>query len=197
MRKIRPILSWILVIAIFVTNVDYVRATSTPNVNANEVITEDTSAGNVTDGDVSEENEQGEDVSNGGVSENDISEGDASFIDVSGDDGSAEDVPINEADSEMTTDSNVSYSGEISGLTWQITSEGVLTISGEQTTGSNPIEPSWPNLHWLEYKQYITSAIITAKDVTSTSCWFNDCENMSEIDISEFDSSLVTDMSYL
>ena len=94
-----------------ITNVDYVRATTTaPNIGAEDVVTEDISVGDVTDGDVSEGNDNDFES---GVSENDILEGDSSYIDVAAE------------------TSGITRSKECSGLKWELTSEGVLTISGE------------------------------------------------------------------
>ncbi len=182
MRKARRVISWILVMAMVITNVDYVRATGGSNISAGDVVTGDVSVGDATEGDVSEGNDF-----ESGVSENDISEGDSSFIDVSGD-NIVVDEPVNEVNLSATAESTVLYSGSESGVNWQITSDGVLTISGEQTAGSDPITASW-----LEYKESITSAVITATNITSTARWFSE-SNVSSIDMSKFDTSKVTSM---
>ncbi len=95
----------------------------------------------------------------------------------------------------------VLYSGEESGVTWEITSDGVLNISGEKTAGMpNPRVAKWIRL----YKGKFSKIVVTAKNIDSTAGWF-DCSNsldvgiegdfIKEIDLSAFDASQVTDMS--
>lgn len=151
-------------------------------------MTEGISANDVSDGNVNNENEQDKDVSTSGVSENDISEGDASFIDVS--ENIVVDVSVNEADSAVVADSSVLYLGSESGVNWQITSDGVLTISGEQEAGTEPIATAW-----YEYRSEVTKVVANAKGMTSTSHWFSGLTFVTEYDFSNLDTSKVTDMS--
>ena len=83
-------------------------------------------------------------------------------------------------------------SGTYYGMDWVIDGTGKLTISGAYT-GVTASE----DVRWKEYKDSVTSAKVTATDVTSTEKWFQGMINLASVDLSEFDTSQVTDMSWM
>ncbi len=114
-----------------------------------------------------------EEISIGDVVEQSVSEGDMSVSD--------------------TADITVLHSGEQYGVTWEITSDGVLTISGKKTADiTTSITPEW-----REYETEFTKAVVTAENIHSTSKWFSGCSMLNTIDLSNFDTSQITDMSYM
>ena len=150
MKKARRMLAWALVVALGLTNVDYVRA---EEISGKEYKTE---------ADASE-----------------VSGGDEAKI-YSMSSGTSDDP-----DEDIT----VLYSGSESGVTWEITSNGVLTISGEKTEGTPSIKPQW------RAEDSFTKVVITAKNIDSTNYWFAFCDSITEFEMSGFDTSNVTDMS--
>ena len=82
--------------------------------------------------------------------------------------------------------------GTYRGMDWVIDGEGMLTISG---TYDYDDSENWREATWLEYSSFIKSAKVTAKEVKSTDYWFSYCEELISVDMSEFDTSNVTDMS--
>ncbi len=85
----------------------------------------------------------------------------------------------------------ITASGTYCGLTWTINELGGLTITGEYTVAESTEAP------WLAYAEQITSAKVTATDVTSTFKWFFGMINLNSVDLSEFDSSKVNNMGYM
>lgn len=81
-------------------------------------------------------------------------------------------------------------SGQDYGLSWSITEGGVLTIAGSMDEGTNAI--IFPK--WSAYADKVTSAIVTAQNVTTTCSWFSRCTNLTEVDFSGFDTSRLESM---
>ncbi len=81
-------------------------------------------------------------------------------------------------------------SGTYYGMDWVISGDGVLTISGVY-------DNSAVGTSWSDYQDVVTSAKVTATGVKSTHWWFYDMENLTSVDLSEFNTSQVTDMSYM
>ncbi|MCC8168751.1 MAG: BspA family leucine-rich repeat surface protein, partial [Clostridiales bacterium] len=80
-------------------------------------------------------------------------------------------------------------------LSWYIDSDGVLTIegTGDYAQGETDAEYSaTPN--WWNYREYITSAVVSVSGITSTECMFFECYNMTSVDLSGMDTSSVTTM---
>lgn len=102
----------------------------------------------------------------------------------------------NTAKAETTETENFNGASGISGaLTWNITTEGHLTIEGN---GDYREDVSWENLpEWLEYKQYIKTATVNVQNITSTIFMFLDCSNLTDINLTNLDTSNITDMSYM
>ncbi|MCM1111867.1 MAG: BspA family leucine-rich repeat surface protein [Muribaculum sp.] len=88
-----------------------------------------------------------------------------------------------------SADVAVLYSGSESGVTWKITSDSVLTISGEKLADTPKLR-----MRWLERQNDFTKVVITAGNIDSTVGWFEGCSNITEIDLSGFDTGTVTDM---
>ncbi len=166
MKYIKRTMAWLLAVTMLVTSVDYVQAAEAPK---------QTVSGNEATGD-------GFDVTAGDVSEGDVLEGDVSWGNIIEDS-----VPIRYG---FSSSGEVLYSGTEAGITWSITSDGLLTIEGEYDaeSGESITRP------WLTYKTQIKTAVVTAKNVQDTIRWFEGCTNLTEIDLSGFDTSTVTSM---
>ena len=98
------------------------------------------------------------------------------------------------------TSSDIIASGNWRGMDWVIDGDGLLTVSGEYAYEGNEKE----NPPWLAYANpsngYTSSirrARITPYGVKSTYRWFYGCLYLTEIDLRNFDTSSVTDMSYM
>lgn len=176
-KQMKSILAWVLAIAMTFANVDVVSAAVVVE-SVEDAVVEDVSVNDVT----------GSAISGGDVSEGDVTNGDVSQGDITGGDA-FETAPV----MDTALAANVLYSGEMNGIIWQITDDGVLTIGGEDTSEA-ALNDDMP---WLEYRNSITKVVITAKNVKDTYKWFYSCANITEIDLSEFETSSVTDMSYM
>lgn len=79
--------------------------------------------------------------------------------------------------------------GSYKDVTWVIDADGKLTVEGSgdfcEYGGIRP---------WYGNKNKIKSAVIKLKNTTSTQEMFSGCSNLTEIDMSEFDTSHVTNM---
>ncbi len=106
------------------------------------------------------------------------------------DGGEYHEFPLLSESVELYGKNGIWYSGTESGITWEITYGGVLTIAGEKTA----VEPNPDGSAWKAYKDKFTKAVVTAKNVESASGWFEDCDRLTEVDLSGFDTSQVTDM---
>lgn len=84
-------------------------------------------------------------------------------------------------------------SGQDYGLSWSITAGGLFTIAGSMDEGTNDI--IFPK--WNEYADKVTSAVVTAQNVTTTCFWFSKCSNLTEIDFSGFDTSRLECMRHM
>lgn len=84
------------------------------------------------------------------------------------------------------------YSGMVGAITWEIASDKVLYISGQDLTDFGEGHESYP---WHGYKEYFNKAVVDAEFVQNTSYWFDGCDNLQEVDFSQFDSSDVGDVS--
>ncbi len=80
-------------------------------------------------------------------------------------------------------------------ITWQIDGNGNLAIEGE----GNLLEKSDNSYEtpWYPYRDTITSAKITVKNMTNAYRLFRGCENMASVDVSDFDTSQITNMGYM
>ncbi|MBR4758710.1 MAG: BspA family leucine-rich repeat surface protein, partial [Lachnospiraceae bacterium] len=71
-------------------------------------------------------------------------------------------------------------------LTWNIDKWGHLSISGKG---------DYEKAGWLEYRSLIESAEVHVSDITSTKNMFYYLYDLVEVDVSDLDTSMVTDMS--
>ncbi len=119
-----------------------------------------------------------------------VSQGDCSTVSVSDNQVTEGNVLIRYG---LSSSEEVLYSGTEAGITWSITSDGLLTIEGEYDaeSGESITRP------WLTYKTQIKTAVVTAKNVKSTGSWFAGCTNLAEIDVKGLDTSAATSMSYM
>ncbi len=83
-------------------------------------------------------------------------------------------------------------SGADGDITWVIDADGKLTISG---TGDFSLRPDNNNYLWNNYLLQITSAEVNLTGMTDASRMFSGCQNLESVDMSNFDTSNVTDMS--
>lgn len=72
-------------------------------------------------------------------------------------------------------------------MTWSIDSNGLL-----QVTGSGDYSGWEPD--WTQYTSDIKTAKIKVNDITSLEGFFEGCENLTQVDISELDTGKVTNM---
>lgn len=79
-------------------------------------------------------------------------------------------------------------SGTYYGMDWNISGDGLLTISGEYDETNE-------GTSWYGQREHIKGVKVTATNVKSTKEWFFDCYNLVSADFNEFDTSQVTDMS--
>lgn len=83
-------------------------------------------------------------------------------------------------------------SGTSRDLEWTIDSDGLLTITGE-----GAFSPSANGPEWLDYADYIKSAQVNVRGITDTMQMFKGCYNMTEIDLSNFDTSNIKYMNQM
>ena len=85
----------------------------------------------------------------------------------------------------------VVYSGIDGDLSWSIDTDGHLTISGN---GDYEERDYFSTTGWLAHKNEIKSATVNVSGIANASYMFSECENMTSIDLTNFDTSSVTDM---
>ncbi len=71
-------------------------------------------------------------------------------------------------------------------ITWVIDADGKLTVTG---TGDFAEYPGRTKAPWYGYHDRIASAKINIADMTSASCMFYECYNITAVDLSGFDTS--------
>ena len=94
------------------------------------------------------------------------------------------DVPSIAAD-----DQKILWEGISGDITWKIDSNGLLSLTGvgDYELTRNGVPP------WYPHAMYITSAEINITEITNTS-WMFFCCNLTSLDLSNLDTSQVTDM---
>lgn len=83
-------------------------------------------------------------------------------------------------------------SGSSNNISWQIDKEGRLTLTGSGDYGSTDSTPPW-----YQYREEITSAKVSITGLTSTQNMFAECINLKSVDLSDFDTSQVTNMCWM
>ena len=114
--------------------------------------------------------------------------------------------PEEEQDSDQDGEERVSLdeegniaSGEINEkyghIKWVIDSEGTLTVTG---TGDLSYQHDYgSNIPWYPYRESIVNAKISVSGMKNASFMFYGLKNMTNLDISEFDTSAVTNMNHM
>ncbi|MCR5339118.1 MAG: DUF285 domain-containing protein [Lachnospiraceae bacterium] len=107
----------------------------------------------------------------------------------------SEKVPAGEADGrteEIAAENgteDIAAQSQDGGILWRIDSEGTLYLSG---TGSIEDETDVPA--WITYSDDIKKAVVSVSAVPSMNHWFNECDGLTEIDFSNADLSMTTDI---
>ncbi len=81
-------------------------------------------------------------------------------------------------------------SGVNGNVTWVLNADGKLTV-----TGTGKIKPYYSSAPWYDVRDSIVSAEVQVTGTTDAANLFRDCSNLVSIDLSGFDTSVITDMS--
>ncbi len=111
-----------------------------------------------------------------------------------------ESILLDASEEVSENDVEILYEGKDGDLDWSIDSNGHLLIVG---TGDYEVEEvvdedGFDTLQygdWSEYASEITSATVSVNDITTAKNMFGGQYNLEEIDFTNFDTALVTDMS--
>lgn len=98
---------------------------------------------------------------------------------------------------DIPTGDHILYSGELHGIVWYIDKDGVLTITGTNTSDKVEIteeDTTETIAPWLAHSGEYTKVVINAKNVKTTYGWFL-LEDIEEVDMSNWDTSSVEDMT--
>jgi len=99
---------------------------------------------------------------------------------------------------DIPTGDHILHSGELHGIVWYIDKDGVLTITGTNTSNQVELEED-ATLEsvapWSVYSDEYTKVVINAKNVKTTYGWFLLNTEITEIDMSKWDTSTVEDMT--
>lgn len=119
--------------------------------------------------------------------------------------GLTKSVTLNKAKaSSFPEDENLLVEGKSGDLNWKIDLNGKLTITGTGNYELQDMEVYNSSLGtytehdmptWAEYRNYITSAVVKVKGLTSTKNMFKMCRSMKSVNMSGTDTSKVTNMS--
>lgn len=94
-----------------------------------------------------------------------------------------------QAEGDPAEEPKIPDNGIDGGVIWSIDENGQLILTGD---GDYEGEPDW-----LKYNSEIISAVVTVTNMTSTNKMFYDCNKLTSIDVSRFDTSKVTDMYFM
>ena len=94
---------------------------------------------------------------------------------------------------EITPD--ILYQGKDGNLDWKIDKSGTLTIDG--TGDYKGEEPIYSRPEWTMYAHSVKNATVNVKGITKTKDMFWGCEKMAGANLTQLDTSQVTDMSYM
>ena len=99
---------------------------------------------------------------------------------------------------DIPTGDHILYSGELHGIVWYIDKDGVLTITGTNTSDKVEIteeDTTETIAPWLAHSGEYTKVVIDAKNVKTTYGWFLLETDITEVDMSNWDTSSVEDMT--
>ena len=84
-------------------------------------------------------------------------------------------------------------------ITWIIDADGELTVEGRGDLSEDNIRinNSYERIPWYPYKDTITSARIKVTGMKNAASLLYSCKNMTSVDLSEFDTSQVTNMYHM
>ena len=88
----------------------------------------------------------------------------------------------------MAKAAEIVHSGIDVDLEWSIDSEGCLKISGSG---------DYSSCEWTSYYNEIKTAVVDVDNITSTRYMFDGCSKLTSLDLTNFDTSNVTNMSYM
>jgi surface protein len=88
-------------------------------------------------------------------------------------------------------------SGSYGDTTWVIDANGKLTVEGIGEVAEHKSLFGHRTMPWFIYHKFIISAEITVTGMKDASFLFYGCENITSIDVTNFDTSKVTDMDYM
>ena len=80
------------------------------------------------------------------------------------------------------------HSGESGNLKWSIDDEGRFLIEGDG---------DYVSRNWISYRNDIKTAVVKVKNSSSLYMMLDGCENLESVDLSELDTSKVTNMGYM
>ena len=95
---------------------------------------------------------------------------------------------------------SIPCSGTYYGMMWSIDADGDFLIEGEDIRTGNYDEVCGDHINlpdWSKYSNYIKTAVVKATNVKSMSSWFANCTNLTEVDLSELNTSNVLLMSFM
>ncbi|MDE6662915.1 MAG: BspA family leucine-rich repeat surface protein [Lachnospiraceae bacterium] len=109
---------------------------------------------------------------------------------------------INYVNGSLTISREILYQGISGALTWTIDYKGKLTIEGDGDYNASSGSPYGEGIRvppWCEYSysELIKSAEINVTGITTTKYMFCGCRWLQRIDMTNFDTSSVTDMSHM
>lgn len=85
------------------------------------------------------------------------------------------------------------YKEDGNNITWVIDKDGKLTVEGTGDFASIDVSSNG-RASWIASREYIQSAVIHVKNTKNASWMFEGCSNLKSLDLSDFDTSQVTDM---
>ena len=87
------------------------------------------------------------------------------------------------------------HSGKDGDINWSIDSEGCFLVEGDYIRTDSFGRYETPS--WVKYHKKIKTAVVKVKNITSLYKLFFICENLKKVDLTELDTSQVTNMSYM
>ena len=94
----------------------------------------------------------------------------------------------------LDADGNIA-SGNLGDTSWVISADGKLTINGTGEVFYDLHGTARYGMPWREYDKFIVSAKINVTGMKNASYLFGCCSNLVSVDLSNFDTSNITDMS--
>ncbi len=114
------------------------------------------------------------------------------IVDFTSEETTANDVEstAEEIEKKLNSDNSV-QSGSYRNITWEIDTNGKLTVSG---TGDFSSATGYDRAPWYHYRESITSAVVNVTGMKDASYMFYNCENLARVNLDNFDTSEVINM---